>query len=334
MGYVSRTLARCSCNPSSDGRPRWLAVAASTVLVALAVASAGSSADASGGIYWLKKIGELAPTDPNSASIMSYIRSHSSSNNIVLSGTSQSGQWGTPVYLSGGADPTYSIKNSCQQHRPPEFGSVRIPVGAKPDPTADASMVVIDAGRAKEYGLWHAKFDRNTKTWSSCGGTVYYLTSNELAGTLKESNEPRNYGHRGLPPDIYAVTWADIVAGHISHMLRIAVDRTKCHHVFPMAGDECGTKDGSAPPEGAIIRIKQSIDVSKLGLSKFALVIAMALQTYGAVIGDQTAGPTELKVENTVAEGRGWLWKGVLSSTSLSKIPLSDYEIVKLGYGA
>jgi len=334
VGYYSQTLAPRTRSPSSDGRSRGLAVAVSTLLVSLAVASAGSPAEASGGIYWLKKIAELAPTDPNSPSMMSYIRSHSSSNHIVLSGTSQSGQWGTPVYLSGGADPTYAIKNSCQQHRPPEFGSVRIPVGAKPDPTSDASMVVIDVGRAKEYGLWHAKFDRYTKTWSSCGGTVYYLTSNELAGTLKESNEPRNYGHRGLPPDIYAVTWTDIIGGRIAHMLRIAVDRTKCHHVFPMSGDECGTKDSSAPPEGAIIRIKQSVDVSKLGLSKFGLIIATALQTYGAVIGDQTAGPTELKVENTVAEGRGWLWNGVLSSTSLSKIPLSDYEIVKLGYGA
>ena len=40
----------------------------------------------------------------------------------------------------------------------------------------------------------------------------------------------------------------------------------------------------------------------------------------------------ELKVENVVAEGRGWLWKGVLSATSLSKIPLSSYEVVQLGY--
>jgi hypothetical protein len=42
----------------------------------------------------------------------------------------------------------------------------------------------------------------------------------------------------------------------------------------------------------------------------------------------------EIKVENTVAEGRGWLWKGVLSSAALSKIPLSSFEVVKLGYGA
>ena len=83
----------------------------------------------------------------------------------------------------------------------------------------------------------------------------------------------------------------------------------------------------------AIIRIKASVDLTGLGLSRAALIVATALQTYGAVIGDQTSGPVELKVENVVAEGRGWLWKGVLSATSLSKIPLSSYEIVTLGFG-
>jgi hypothetical protein len=101
-----------------------------------------------------------------------------------------------------------------------------------------------------------------------------------------------------------------------------------------MSGDECGTYAASAPPEGTIIRIKQSIDLTSLGLSGPALVIARALQTYGAVISDQSGASAEVKVENTVAEGRGWLWNGTLSSSSLSKLPLDDYEVVKLGYGA
>jgi hypothetical protein len=40
-----------------------------------------------------------------------------------------------------------------------------------------------------------------------------------------------------------------------------------------------------------------------------------------------------LKVENTVAQGRGWLWKDVLSVDSLESIPLNDYEFIRLGWG-
>jgi hypothetical protein len=195
-------------------------------------------------------------------------------------------------------------------------------------------MVIVDDSRGKEYALWHAVFNPDTKSWHTCGGSVYYLASNELAGSLKESDERRNYGHRGVPPDVLAVTWQEIQAGSIDHVLRISVNTTKCKHVFPMSGDECGTTSQWAPPEGAIIRIKQSVDLDSLGLTAPALVIARALQHYGAVVGDQTGGPVEIKVENTIAEGRGWLWKGVLSSTSLSRIPLSSFEVVKLGYRA
>ncbi len=284
--------------------------------------------------FWTQEVGATAPTDPASAQIMGFIKSDNAMNYVTISGTSSDGRWGTPVYDARDGDPTYSVRNSCWSHQPPEFASMRVPAGARPDPTTDASMVVFDGGKGLEYGLWHASYDATSKQWSSCGGTVYYLGSNGIVGTLSESNDKRNYGHRGVPPSTYAVTYNEITSGSIDHMLRIAVDTTKCSHVFPMSGDECGTSSPSAPPEGAIIRIKQSVNLSSLGLSGPAMVIARALQSYGAVISDQSGASVELKVENTVAEGRGWLWSGVLGSSSLAKIPLDDYEVVKLGYGA
>jgi hypothetical protein len=304
------------------------------LIVALLACLQAEPAMGGSGSFWANDIGDQAPTDPNSTDIMAFIEADSSTNYVVLSGTTQNGRWGSPVYLAADGDPTYSVINTCQSHQPPEFASMRVPIGAQPDPTTDASMVVIDMGKGLEYGLWHTVYDPVADKWSACGGSVYYLASNELAGSLKESDERRNYGHRGIPPDILAVTWQEIQSGSIDHMLRIAVNTTKCKHVFPMSGDECGSTSQWAPPEGAVIRIKQSVDLGSLGLSGPGLVIARALQHYGAVIGDQTGGPVEIKVENTVAEGRGWLWKGVLSSAALSKIPLSSFEVVKLGYGA
>ena len=74
------------------------------------------------------------------------------------------------------------------------------------------------------------------------------------------------------------------------------------------------------------------IAAAGLGLSPAALVIATSLQRYGAVIGDQSGGPAALKVENTVAEGRGWLWSGILGADSLRAIPLSAFEVIVQGW--
>ena len=124
-----------------------------------------------------------------------------------------------------------------------------------------------------------------------------------------------------------------MLAGTIQHVLKIEVNTTRCAHVFPMTGDECGTYADDAPPEGARIRIKPTVDLAKMGLSSGALVVAVALQRYGAVIGDQSGDSVSLKVENTVAEGQGWLWGLLLQEDSLSAIPLKDYQVIKLGYG-
>jgi hypothetical protein len=194
-------------------------------------------------------------------------------------------------------------------------------------------MTVYDGDKGLVYALWHASYNATTDTWSACGGTVYYLSSNGLEGSLLQSDQPRNKGHRGAPPPTYAVRYDEVRAGAIRHVLKIAVNTTKCAHVFPMTGDECGTTAAAAPPEGTRIRIKPSVNLSGLQLSPAALVIARALQTYGAVIGDQ-GGTATLKLENTVAEGSGQLWTGILAAKSLCAIPLDSFEVVKLGYGA
>jgi hypothetical protein len=129
------------------------------------------------------------------------------------------------------------------------------------------------------------------------------------------------------------VRYDEVVAGRIPHVLKISVHSTRCEHVFPMVGNECGTRDRHAPPEGTRIRIRPNVDLSKLRLSRAGRVLATALQRYGAVIGDQSGGSITLKLENTVAAGRGQRWDGLLSATSLRAIPLRYFEVIRLGYG-
>jgi len=251
---------------------------------------------------------------------------------VRLSGTGPTGEWGMPLYSAGRGNPVYDVANDCSLRMPPEFDHIRIPPGAMADPTSDAAMTVYDRGMGFVVALWHARFDPDAQTWSSCGGTVYYLRSNGLDGKLRRSNESRNTGHRGVPPPTWAVRLDEIRSGSIKHVLKIAVPVTKCRHVFPMVADECGTRAVHAPPEGTRIRIKPGVDLTRLHLSSAALIVARALKRYGAVIGDQTRGKINLKVENTVAEGKGWRWRGILSSRSLSRIPLRSFQVIRLGY--
>ncbi|HYN36257.1 MAG TPA: hypothetical protein VEV82_04705, partial [Actinomycetota bacterium] len=229
------------------------------------------------------------------------------------------------------SDPVYNVV-ATRYTLPIEFASVRIPMAARVPATSDAQMTIYDMEKGAVYKLQKASYNATTDKWSAGGGSYYYLASNGLHGSLTDSNDRRNSGHRGNPPSLHAVRWDELQSGSINHMLKIAVNTANQDHVWPMVGSDGDSTNPSSPPQGARLRIKPSVDLSKLGLSPPALVIARALQDYGAIVGDSSGGPAALKVENTVLEGRGWLWNGVLSANSLQAIPFEMFEVVKLGY--
>jgi hypothetical protein len=280
---------------------------------------------------WNTRIPAGTPATADSRSIIRFLSKDNSYPYIRLAGTGSDGHWGIPIYWADASSRRYSVVDDCSMlsstlRMPPEFASVRIPTGASPAPTSDSNMVVYDPDAGMVYGFWKARYDGTTDTWYSCGGSVYYLASNGLDGSLPQSNNPANTGHRGAPPPIYVVREDEVASGEIDHVLRISVAHT-CGHVFPMTADEgCST---GAPPEGTRIRIKPSIDLSALHLSPAARIVARALKRYGAVITDRSGGAAILGVEDTVTEGRGWLWHNVLAASSLSAIPFRMFKVVK-----
>jgi hypothetical protein len=282
--------------------------------------------------YWNTPLPDSAPVDPNSESMIEFLRSSNRRDFIRLGGTDPTGRWGNPVYWAGPGDPSYDVSNSCRYPQPSEFRDVRIPLGAQPDPTSDAAMTVYDLQRGLVFAMHWSVYDAERDAWSACGGTVFSLGSNGLDGDWPGSDDPRNTGHRGVPPPTYAVRYDEVELGTIDHVLKIAVHTAAPSHVFPMVGSDGIATDPAAPPEGARIRIEPSLDLDELDLSPAALIVARALQTYGAVVGDQSGGSVALKVENTVAEGQGQRWTGVLAADSLSAIPLDAYQVVELGY--
>ncbi len=283
--------------------------------------------------YWNTPLPRKAPIAKTSSQIISWLESDNTFDHIRLPSTSSSGKWGRPIYWSDSGDKAYDVQATRYQ-LPTQMESLRIPTGIEPDPTSDAAMTVYDMESRYVCGLHRASYDSESDTWSAGGGDCYSLDSNGLHGSLPQSDHSTNSGHRGISSSIVGVRWDEYEAREINHVLELFVHTTKCQHVFPMVGDECGTDAEHAPPEGTRIRIKGSINLLELRLSPAALMIARTLKKYGAVIGDQSGGAATLKVENTVAQGRGHLWDGVLSVDSLEAIPFDSFEVIRLGYGS
>jgi hypothetical protein len=265
--------------------------------------------------YWNSRLGR-APLSPHSAAWIRDAKAHSGHHlNLVL------GDWGMPVYRAKPSDPLVRISSSGHTVR------VHLPRRARPMTGDDAAMTIIDRSTDQVVGLFGAHVSGGK--WSVSGLSRYRYRSNGIAGGLPGGHKA-NFGHRGIPASVAAVTKAEIRRGKIRHRLEVYWHETASRTpggasaYFPMTGSESG-KTGVVP-EGAVIRIKPSIDLRRLHLSRAALVIARALQRYGAVVGDNAGQGNSMKLQGNTN------WSGILNKNSLRSIPWKDFVFVKGGY--
>jgi hypothetical protein len=265
--------------------------------------------------YWNTRLGH-APKSPHSSKWIQDAQQHSGKGlSLVL------GDWGMPVYHAKPSDPLVRISSGGHTVR------VHIPRRARPMNGSDAALTVIDRSTNQVVGLFGAHVSGGK--WSVSGLSRYRYESNGIAGGLPGGRKA-NFGHRGIPASVPAVTKGEIRRGKIRHRLEIYWHETASRTpegksaYFPMTGGESG-KNGVVP-EGSVIRIRPSVNLKALHLSRAAYIIARALQKYGAVVGDNSGQGNSLKLQGNTS------WKGVLNKNSLGKIPWSDYVFVKGGY--
>jgi hypothetical protein len=308
-------------DPSLGSRAALTGSAATGPVSLTASTSTGTGARAFGrSSYWNTPLGR-APLDPKSARYIrdAQVAAHSQNHlRLVL------GDWGMPSYRSGADDPAYVI-------RPATGPTVKlhIPAHARPMPTSDAALTVTDTVSHQVVCLGGAHFDAATHHWTAKTVSRYWSSSNGIAQGLRGGTRG-NLGHRGIPGSIQAVTKKEIRRGAIRHRLEIywweTAPRTPQGReaYFPMTRSETGSV--GTVPEGIVIRIRRSVDLSSKHLSPAALTIATALQRYGAVVGDNSGTGNNLKLQANTD------WHGVLGADSLRSIPWSDYVFVKGGY--
>ena len=235
------------------------------------------------------------------------------------------GSWGAPMFTATAADPVYTVSSGT-------YGSgsvtLHIPAAARPQPTSDAAITIYDSATNQVVGMWGAAFDATKNVWTARGIDRYYLTSEGVAA--KSGGTKGNTGHRGISGSFRGVRQDEVLAGAIRHRLEVFWWATAgqtpegASAYWPMTGSEQGK--GGIVPEGIVLRIRPDVDLSKLPLTPAALVVAQALQTYGAIVGDNSGSGNNLKVQSNVS------WAGLLDKDSLKSIPWSDYQFVQGGY--
>ena len=282
--------------------------------------------------WWNTPVPAAAPQNANETAILSYLRTAPDNGGgyLRLAGAGTN-KWGQPVFWAGPGDKQYNVKWSSKK-RPAELNTLRIPANMKAADTSDGALTLFDTERGYVVAMTDASYSPSTGTWQVSGASVTYLASNGLHAGTGLSNDARTIGsHRGNNGATMMARYDQVQAGRIDNVMKISCG-PECNvgSTFPMIGSD-GDSTTSPLKQGLRLRIRPDVNLDSLGLPAQALVVAKAIQEYGVYIGD-SGGTTSLKLENTVAEGKGQLWD--IKATALSKLPFTPqfWDVLPEGY--
>jgi hypothetical protein len=212
-------------------------------------------------------------------------------------------------------------------------GLAPIPSGATPAAGSDRHLAIVDRAANLEWGFWDAN-------QSSTGWTAGEASTMDLAGSgvrPPERNAPWWAGHgpRACGFSLIAglITADELRCGAIEHALVVAYPHIRSRYYTPPASTAQGTTSDALPargiPCGGHIQLDPSLDVTTLGLTPTGLLIARALQKYGAFVGDYS-GAVSLYADAS-ADAQAYWGGGVLGNGDAQGIPLGRFRLLELG---
>jgi hypothetical protein len=219
----------------------------------------------------------------------------------------------------------------------PATANMPIPPGATPDPSSDAHMLVISADRTKEYGCYNMSYSAGrSPAWQADLCATSDLTGSGVRTPAPLAN-PWYLAHGpracGFPISAGLIRVEEVKAGAIEHALVIAYPGLMSQRFMPPAstGSAIGVSTtGVGAPCGARIQLDPSLDVTKLGLSPAGVMVARALQKYGAYVGDYS-GALSLYAENSAEALAVWR-SGVLGTYEFNgKLDLRRLRVIQYG---
>ena len=192
--------------------------------------------------------------------------------------------WTTPIYYASAATGTASVRISNSGK------TITIPYSTsfKPDDTGDAGIAIIDGQCLYEFTM----FNPSTMV-ANAEGTYHIETGSGLHAT-DAGTTGSGISHLGG-----IITAQDVKDGVIKHALRYATPAglSSSATVYPANRSDGGAAGGI--PAGQLVRLDPTLDLATYALTPFQLMVAKALQTFGAYNAD-VSGSFKLYAESTI----------------------------------
>ena len=215
--------------------------------------------------------------------------------------------WTPPLYHANSGTGTASVAiGNTGKH-------ITIPYNSsfKPDPSGDSQLAIIDDSTGCEYEF--QGFDAGSLS-AHAEGTFHSTTGSGLHANDAGVTGSNISELGGL------ITVKDVNSGVINHALRYATPIGASSFVAPASRSDGST--GGGIPAGELMRLDPSLNLNGLGLTPFQLMIAKALQTYGAYNAD-SSGSFKLYAESTI--------DGASYNTAVNGLPWSVASHLQFG---
>jgi hypothetical protein len=211
-------------------------------------------------------------------------------------------------------------------------GPAPIPAGAMAAVGSDRHLAIVDRATRMEWGFWDAAH--------ATGWTAGQAATMDLAGSgarPPERNNPWWAGHGpracGFALIAGLITVEEMRAGSIEHALVLAYPHIRSRYYTQPASSAQGTTSDALATRGILcggrVQLDPSLDLSTLGLSASGLIIARALQRYGAFVGDYS-GSVSLYADESPDALVAWQG-GLLANGEAAKIPLARFRVLTIG---
>jgi hypothetical protein len=266
-------------------------LAAAGAALAFATAALGGSAPRSpmlGGCpvfpatsVWNQRVDTL-PVAPDSAALIASIGVGSPVHADFGSGLWDGSRIGIPyVVVNGKTTPRsrLSFEYADESDKGPYPIPANVPIEGQPAVTdGDRHAIIVDRSACKLYELY--ALQRQGNRWTAGSGAIWNLRSNALRPAGWTSADAA-----GLPILPGLARWdGDASTGAIDHALRFTAPRTRNTYIYPARHEASSSSDPSLPPMGLRVRLKASVDISRL--PRQARIVATALKRYGMILAD------------------------------------------------
>ena len=187
----------------------------------------------------------------------------------------------------------------------------------------DCHLLVLDSAAKKLYEMYRA----NLTSAAFNGGCLAVWDAQKTWTTGLRGDQCTSADAAGFPIAPLLFTADEVKAGHIDHAIRFILpnNRVKRGFVHPATHATDTTGGTNAPSYGVHLRLRANYPIASL--KPGAQVVARAMQKYGMYHADGgNIALTAQSDRHTTAK-----WSGLLDSTDLRALQVSDFEVIDHG---